>query len=438
MLDQRVEAFLVVCPTYRDHRELQKLASPRARFLFHDYGTRTLENLACGQTAISEPVADPLEEVDRILQQFRGVGLTGVISTDDYPGSTMAAVIARKLGLPGPDPAINLIAQHKYYSRLAQRECLPEAVPDFEVLDVSGPPNKPPRIKFPAFVKPVKSFLSIGAGVVSTETDLRRLCSIWAQRGAFFEPFKRLLEHYADLRMGTKYLLAETPLSGLQVTVEGYAYGDRIEVLGVVDSVMFPGTLAFQRFEYPSSLPWTVQRRMAEAASDLMKGLGYRDGMFNIEFIYDPGTDRLWVIEINPRAASQFADLHEKVDGTNSYSVLLALASGRQPQTTRRKGPHRFASSFVLRCFEDREVVSIPSDEILEAIAMIYEDVRIEVLTASGKRLSDEVQDGHSYRYAVINLGGRDRQEVLGKFKDCERRLAFAFKSVQQNSRNLA
>ena len=69
-----------------------------------------------------------------------------------------------------------------------------------------------------------------------------------------------------------------------------------------------------------------------------MQGLGFDNGIFNIEMMYDAEADRISIIEINPRMASQFADLYEKVDGTNSFSVLLDIAQGRTPRFTRRQG----------------------------------------------------------------------------------------------------
>ena len=59
-----------------------------------------------------------------------------------------------------------------------------------------------------------------------------------------------------------------------------------------------------------------------------MEGLGFDNGLFNIEMTYDAAADRIAIIEINPRMASQFADLYEKVDGTSSYRVLLDIARG--------------------------------------------------------------------------------------------------------------
>ena len=106
------------------------------------------------------------------------------------------------------------------------------------------------------------------------------------------------------------------------------SYGGEVHILGVVDSIFFPGTLAFSRFDYPSALPEGVQERMADIAERLMSGLGFDNGMFNVEMMYDAREDRIAIIEINPRMASQFADLYEKVDGTNSYEVLLDLGCG--------------------------------------------------------------------------------------------------------------
>ena len=62
------------------------------------------------------------------------------------------------------------------------------------------------------------------------------------------------------------------------------------------DSIMYPGTIAFERFEYPSSLPEPVQQRMGGIARRLMRGIGYQDGMFNIEFMYDPETEAIRII----------------------------------------------------------------------------------------------------------------------------------------------
>ena len=40
-------------------------------------------------------------------------------------------------------------------------------------------------------------------------------------------------------------------------------------------------------------------------------------------------------------------------------------------------------------------------------------------------KLSQQLQDGRSYRYGLLNIGGRDRREVLEIFGDCMKRMHF-------------
>jgi hypothetical protein len=62
---------------------------------------------------------------------------------------------------------------------------------------------------------------------------------------------------------GTAFV-AEEVLRGRLVTVEAWAADSGARALGVVDSVRAPGTGSFVAFEYPSSLPPGVQRRMEQ------------------------------------------------------------------------------------------------------------------------------------------------------------------------------
>src|SRR6185295_11385450 len=127
----------------------------------------------------------------------------------------------------------------------------------------------------------------------------------------------------------------------------------------------------------------------------------------------------------------QFADLYEKVDGTSSYDVLLTIAQGRAPSFTRRQGRHGFAASCVLRSFADCHVEAVPTDEDLARLALAYPDIRVEVHATPGRRLSDELQDGQSYRYGVVNLGGRDLADVLQRFEACRDVLGIVLRPLE-------
>src|SRR5688572_14232898 len=82
---------LVICPTHRDVRELPIVSAPGTIFLYHEYASERLENLIGGNAGDGALAADPIYEIDRILAKVEGVRLSGVISSDDYPGSALAA-----------------------------------------------------------------------------------------------------------------------------------------------------------------------------------------------------------------------------------------------------------------------------------------------------------------------------------------------------------
>jgi biotin carboxylase len=424
---------LVVSATLRDHRELQLLFPSGIDFRFHDCASASLEELIVGRGA-DEGVADPLVEVERILTSLDGTKIDAVISTDDYPGSALAAIIAERMGLPGPDPKVVLISQHKYLSRVAQAGLVPDAVPPFFLIDTAEGASLPGERSFPLFVKPVKSFFSVGAGEVASRVELAALLTRWRALDQFFLPLERMLERYAGDSIGSKRLIGEGVLKGEQVTVEGYAFGGKAHVFGVVDSIMFPGTIAFARFDYPSRLAESVQARMADIAIRMMEGIGFDNGLFNIEMTYDAETGRTSIIEINPRIASQFADLYEKVDGTSSYRVLLDIAQGRSPRFTWRRGRYPFAASCVLRAFADHHVVRIPDEAEVERITRFFPGTRIELHATPGRKLSDDLNDGHSYRYGIINLGGSDLAEVVLKFEAISETLGIELVPVESAS----
>ena len=414
---------LVICPSHRDRRELPPAAQAGVlRLHFHDYASIELEEMVAPTPRNVAP-ACVHDEIERIVLAGAANNVDAVLSSDDYPGSTLAAIVANRLGLPGTPVAADLLCQHKYFSRLIQRRASPDATPQFALLE----PGTVPELAFPFFIKPVKSFFSVGAFHIDDLHTLRELTPRATLPEPFFRPLDALLERYVGLKPCGSRVLAEGFLAGSQATFEGYAFEGSVHPVGIVDSVMHPGTIAFERFDYPSTLPKSVQSRMAEVAASVMDALGFTHGLFNIEFRYDAALDRLGIVEINPRMASQFADLYEKVDGYSTYSVLLDLALGFRPSLLKRAGRHAAASSCVLRTFEDARVLSCPSKEEVQKILDVYPDARVEVLAEAGDLLSEQLQDGCSFRYAIVNIGGQNRGDVSQNFNWCRERLTFCF-----------
>ncbi len=232
----------------------------------------------------------------------------------------------------------------------------------------------------------------------------------------FVKPFNQLLKRYASFPLDGGYLLAEQPLRGRQVTVEGCVFRGEGMIVGITDSIMYPGTISFRRFDYPSSLQSDVQERMGDLALRFIRSIGFDDGLFNVEMFYDPESDAIHIIEINPRMSPQFADLMEKVNGVNTYEIALAIAAGVRPRIHRPSPQYRVAASCVMRLFEDKKVARVPSPEEVAAFQARFPDARLKVLCREEHHLSDELQDGRSYRYAILNLGGQSARDLAVRY----------------------
>jgi hypothetical protein len=412
--------FVVIGPSARELREL--------RLLEQRLG---VEIEAYGELKRDTSGVDPNALIDGAVQAYRGRDIAGVIGSDDL-GSFVASVVAKKLGLSGPSPEAVFNTQHKFLSRQTQRKHAPaENVPEFRLVPLESDTMPMPA---PFFLKPVKSHLSMLSFRIDSEAAFRR-----AMNEARDE-LDRITNAYEQIRteqleqataaISCNNMLAESLIEGDQVTVEGFVHGGKVTVIGVVDSVMYPGTQSFKQFDYPSKAPKSVQQRMTELAEMVARGAGLDNTMFNVEMSYDQRTDRLEVIELNSRMSSQFADLFEKVDGVNTYEVTLALASGEEPRFTHGGGEFTCASSFVLRTFEDQEVRSVPRAEDVASLKEQMPDARIEILTRAGARLSEHSQDPASFRYAIINLGGRGEEDLEQRRRAAVSALSFQFEPI--------
>lgn len=420
--NENMKNIVVLCPTIRDFREIKKISTGkqyRHNYIF--YGQNPREDMSA---------FDPDRFIEKFQRDFKDISIDGIMATHDYPGSIIASILCQKLNTAGVKILPNLICQHKYYSRIYQKRAVATAVPEFFLIDpldkeYSGPPF------FPIFIKPVKSFFSIFAAKIGDQQEYNRFIrSYRKQGGKFSKPLNILLEKYSDFKINAGHLIAEKMMSGQQVTLEGYAYDKKIEILGVTDSIMYPGTISFKRFEYPSSMAIETQERLAVITKAFISSIGFNNGIFNIEFFYDPEEDTVKIIEVNPRMASQFADLMEKVEGINTYKIQVDLSLKRKPYIKARSGRFKYATSFVLRSFEDKKIIKLPDKNDIEKVLNLFPEARIEIYGKKGACLSEELQDMQSYRYGIIDLGGNSRQELNDKYQQCISLLKFKFKNL--------
>lgn len=387
---------LVLCPQERD------LKAVAAAGLEQRYEVR-FQGSDLDQLDAFDPEA--------FLAETAAVPADGVVGTKDS-SALLASLLAERRGLPGPTPRALIACQHKPTSRALQRTVAPEATPRFALLDASAPLDAPFDVPF--FVKPVVGRLSQNAFRID---DPRELLSL--------HELDRYTARYADIaalagadRADAHGFLAEELLTGAEVTLEGYVHGGRVTTIGVTDSVKYPGTLSFERFEYPSALPAERLAELHDVAARVLPALGFDGGFFNVEF-FVPSEGPAQVIEVNARIASQFAPLVEGLHGRSTYDALFALALGEDPAWEAGR-PHGVGVSYCLRVFEDAFVEAVPD---------VSPDV--ELLVRPGLHLSDQgVNDAQSYRLAILYGFGETREEAVVRCRERAAALEFRLAPV--------
>jgi hypothetical protein len=371
---------LVLCPQERDVTAI-RAAHLEERYRVHFEGS-DLDQLAD---------FDP----ESFLDEAAGVPASGVIGTKDQ-SALLAALLARRRGLPGPRPESLIALQHKSTSRELQRRAAPEATPKFAPLDSRVP------FDVPFFVKPVVGRLSQNVYRIDGLSDLLGLHEI----DSYTTRYARIAALAGADPSSVHGFLAEELLVGEEVTLEGYVSGGEVTTIGVTDSVKYPGTFSFERFEYPSKLSAEQQAELSDVASRVLPALDFDGGFFNVEF-FVPGSGAAQIIEVNGRIASQFAPLVQSLHGRSTYDALFELACGDDP-AWQTGIPDGVAVSYVMRVFDDAFVEAVPDPQ-----------EGLELLVRPGLFLSEQgVNDAQSFRLAILYGSGETREEAVERCRE--------------------
>lgn len=364
---------------------------------------------------------DALRFVERLVARYARERLDAVVTSDEQFGPFIASLVAERLGLAGTPLEAVLTIQHKHYARLAFGRIAPEANVRHGLIRRGFEREDEVPLAFPFYVKPAKAAFSVLARRVDSFAELHRHTRFGRFERAIIDrlvrPFGQVMRAHSSLREDPFSMVCEEIVRGRQVTANGFVREGRVTMLGTIDSVMYPGTDQFQRFQYPSSLDEAQLAAVDSLSARLLQGLGYGHGMFNIEMRIDPATGQPRVIEINPRAAGQFYDLFERVDGYDYFEAMLALHLGEEPRVRRRQGRQRHAASFVLRDLSGQGLARWPGRGELEALRQRHPDVRAMFYPKRGADLAREVKWLGSYRYGVFNLGAESPREMFARFR---------------------
>ena len=400
-------SILVVQPTARDEAGLAD-ESIRARF-----------QLVSGDAPAAE--ADPAAFLEQLVGLARSGAIDGVFGSRDR-SMHLAVRVADRLGLPGPTAEAFMRCHDKLASRRRQRQLVPEATPTFAALDPDGAlDGGSPPFDYPFFLKPITGHLSQLAFRIGNPSQLASALDRVREGMDAVTRFDRALEPG-----GYRLLLAEELVHGKQFTFEGFMKDGVLRTVGVTDSIMHPNGISFERFEYPSVLPASVQARMAHIAERLMRGIEFDESLFNMEFFLTPD-DRLVIIEVNGRMASQFGPLVNAVHGVSSYEIQLELVAGGTPELPPARDDI-VAASFVLRSYASDAIVETVPDPA--AVTERFPHAQVELLVRPGQRLSDNDDDIASHRLALVALAAPTREALLDRYEEAKRLLPFELRPV--------
>ncbi|WP_110687957.1 ATP-grasp domain-containing protein [Salinicola aestuarinus] len=386
------------------------------------------------------PIEDMVERAGETLEAF-GDHIDAIVGYMDFPVSTMLPLLCERFHTRTTSLESLLKCEHKYWSRLVQREVVGNYIPRFtafdpfddEALTAIGQAG----LYFPFFIKPIKSSGSrLGFRIDRPEDFTSAIAQLREQIGSISEPFNFILDRAQvpdEVRaVDGGFCMAEEIIGGWQCTVEGYVHEGRVEPYGIVDSLRYPHVLSFLCYHYPSKLPERIQAKMRELTTAVLEHIGYDNAAFNVEFFWDEVQNRIWLLEINTRISQSHCDIFEKVDGVSHQQVTVDLALGRSPDMPHREGKFPVAGKFFYRVFFGDAVVSrVPSEEELATLCHEFPGTVIDLQVTAGQRLSTLTeQDSYSYALAYVWMGAADSEALEANYRQLAERLQFEFTHV--------
>ncbi len=415
---------VVVLGLDQTNMDLLKRVPHADRYEFH-----ALMSIYDMQSQEDIPIAEILDTAEERIAAFEG-DVHAIVGFWDFPVSTIVPVLAERFGLRSASLDAVLRCEHKYWSRLVQREVIDE-YPPFALVDLDEP-RLPAEVGYPCWLKPVKSFSSkLAFEVTDDEEFATAVRKLREGVGTVGEPFEYLLKQ-VDLppeiaEAGGQAAVAEQALSGNRAAVEGYVLNGEVVVYGVLDSLVYPGVASFLRHQYPSQLPEQMTERLADVSRRVIAGVGLDNTTFSIEYFCDPETGEVNLLEINPRHSQAHAELFEHVDGYPNHRYMVNVALGETPAPA-ADGPYAISARWYLRRFTDGVLSRGPSEEEIAAVERDIDGVHVYRKASDGERLSEgRHADSYSYELAEIIVGADDEEQLSEKYERCVDALRFEF-----------
>ncbi|MDT7728805.1 MAG: hypothetical protein QOI21_5381 [Actinomycetota bacterium] len=395
------------------------------------HGLLSVEEIQHGEI----PIKDLVHKARKELGDFVGE-IDAIVGYWDFPATAIVPLLCEQYGLPSADLQAVVKCEHKYWSRIEQRKVVDD-LPKFGLVDLEGPTALPDGMRYPVWLKPVKSFSSELAFHVGDDEELRSaVAEIRDGVSRVGRPFQFVLDQVElppeIAEVGGQACLAEEALSGVQAATEGFVAGGQVTVNGALDSINYPGTPCFLRHQYPSQLPSDIVERMKTISEKVILQMGMDNSTFSIEFFCDLDAGRVSVLEINARHSQSHAEMFEYVDGVPNHHCMIQLGLGGDPHLPRDEGPYDIAAKWYYRRFRDAVVTRVPTDDEIARLQEEISGVTIDIVPGVGERLSEmPAQDSYSYELADLFIGAANERAMKEKYDQCVEALRFEFEDEE-------
>ncbi|HBM28271.1 MAG TPA: hypothetical protein DDZ92_05210 [Halomonas sp.] len=351
-----------------------------------------------------------------------------IIAQWDFPTSVIVPILCQQHHLPSPSITSVLKCEHKYWSRLEQQKVVPDVVPKFCGIDpFAEDPLSQVTLDYPFWLKPVKAFSShLGFKIESSlhfEQAIKEIRAGIRQLGdAFNEALAYIDVPEEIIHLDGNACIAEEIISGVQGAPEGSVFNGEFNIHGIISQPKAENSIAlFDRLEYPSNLPEHVHHKMVETAKTFLAHIGYNNGCFNVEFMWDEAREKLWLIEVNTRISQSHSEIFVLVDGMSNHEIAVDIALGQRPSLLNRQGVAPIAAKcFIPFAHRDGVVKRIPSQAEIAALKarLPHTDVVIDV--EPGQQLSHLMhQDSFCYRLGTLYVTGNTHEEIEQNYQYC-------------------
>lgn len=386
-------------------------------------------------------------DIDQMLNKARAIlnsfsHVDAIVCHWDFPVTSMHSILCEEYNLPAPSLTSLLKCAHKYWSRLEQRKAVPQNTPNFCAVNPfdDNALNKI-ELDYPFWIKPIEGYGSMLGFKITSDQDfseaMEQSRKVIKTLG---DPFNTILKRVGkppELEgIDGNWMIAEQYITGLEFAPEGYVHNGDCQIHGMIDMVIGSNGKSFERYEYPSTLPETVQQRGIEISKKLMRHVGFDNGCFNIEYFWNRETDDIWIVEINPRISQSHSYLFEKVKGLSNHEVAIKIALGEAPHFEQNNGPFKCAAKFLHRRYDRTNMIAtrVPQAEDIQALQRHNQPhTLVHMRLQPGMELADmKEQDPYSYVIAEIMIAAQDQRELEEKYRTAAEQLPFEFAPLQR------